>query len=352
MMSTLQHSKSVERDSNMELLRLVLMCLIVLHHGVVHGLNLEGLRLSSCILQEQDFLPACILNSLCIIAVNTFLLISGYYSIRTTKNKFTRLILLVFIYTLLFSTSFILIKGGFRSALFSLLLFSHSRYWFILDYLVLMVLAPAINLFFDNTTQKKKCLFVIALIFISCYLGFIWHFEANVNGYTVFQFITLYSVGKYIHDSKIHLEKIPALIIYLLCSIALTLIMLFLHKSGHDERAWLMTYYNNPILIVSAIAFFFFFKNLKIRNTKINRISASSLSIYLFTSSAFVENCYYSFISSAYTAHRECIFLTITACTLLLSTTAILIDKLLLSKLVERLHKGILSIKPSKVSLS
>ena len=352
MVPSTQPLKVNERDSSIELLRLALMYLIVIHHGIVHGLNLVELRFPDCLIHENDFFSTCLINSLCIVAVNAFILISGFFSIKTTKSKFIKLVCLVFISTLLFNTSYFLIQGNIRRVFSSLLIISHSRYWFIVDYLVLMVLAPAINLFFDSFTQKKQGLFVVALLFITCYLGFFWHFEANVNGYTVFQFITLYAVGRYIHKNQIHINEFPAVLIYLLCSISIALLMLFLHKSGNDSYAWSLTHYNNPILIISAIAFFFIFKNLKIQNRRINRLSTSSLFIYLFTSSALVESWYYPFVRSAYLAHAGIIFLIIAASALLLSLIAVLIDQLLISRIVDWLHKGLMSIKFPKVSLS
>ena len=347
-----QSLRVIERDSKFELLRLVLMYLIVFHHGIVHGLNLVELRFPDCLIHENVFFSTCLINSFCIVAVNTFILISGFFSIKTTKNKLIRLVCLVFVCTLLFNTLYFLIQGNVRRVFSSLLIISHSRYWFIVDYLVLMVLAPAINLFFDNFTQNKQGLFVVALLFITCYLGFFWQFEANVNGYTVFQFITMYSIGRYLHNNRIHINEFPAVFIYLLCSISIALLMLFLHKSGNDSYAWALTHYNNPVLIISAIAFFFIFKNIKIQNQRINRLSTSSLFIYLFTSSALVESIYYPFVRSAYIAHEGIIFPIIAASALLLYLIAVLIDQLLISRIVDLLHNRLMSINLSKVSLS
>lgn len=331
----------------MELLRLVLMYLIVVHHGIVHGLALIGLQSFNIILQEQDLFPACLLNSLFIIAVNTFILISGYFSIKVSKSKFIRLICQLFVCTFLFTTVFLLIKGVSLSALFSLLLISHSRYWFMVCYLILMVLAPAINLFFNSFPRDKQRLFVLALLIVSCYLGFLWHFEANVNGYTVFQFITMYSVGMYIRKNDIRLKTPPAIVIYLLCSIALTVIMLFFHKTGHDSWAWIMTYYNNPVLIVSATAFFFIFKNLKIQNQKINQLASSSLIIYLFSCSALIEYYYYPFVRSIYESHGGIAFVLIPFIALLISAIAIVLDKLMIARIVDFLQRKLMSIKLS-----
>lgn len=334
----------------MELLRLVLMYLIVIHHGIIHGLKL--LQPSDFHLLEKDVIPACLMESFCLIAVNTFILISGYFSIRVNKSKLVSIICRVFVATILFSTLFFLIKGDTKSSLQSILLFSHSRYWFIVNYLILMAFAPAINLFFETYARNIQNLFVLALIFVSCYLGFLWHFETNVTGFSVFQFITMYSIGRYLQSNNIQLWRLPAIIIYLVCSISLFLIMAVFHKTGHDSWACIMTYYNNPVLIVSAIAFFYIFKSMKIQDIRINRISTSSLFIYLFTSSALVEYYYYSFVQTAYNAHKEVILFIIPASALLLSIIAIVLDKLLISRLVDYLHKGLMSIKLPNVSPS
>lgn len=74
------------RKSNIELLRIISMILIVLVHtnyflfGSVIGDEIEqaSLRSFGRILFEQ----------LCIIGVNVFVLISGYFGIRPTKKKF------------------------------------------------------------------------------------------------------------------------------------------------------------------------------------------------------------------------------------------------------------------------
>lgn len=340
-----QSSNKTERDSNIELLRLVLLFMIVVHHGFMPGLKLgDMLYYSFPIIREGDLLPACLINSFCIIGVNTFILISGYYGIKTSKGKFLKLLCQMFAYVLLFSIPVYLLQGKFGSSLSNLLLFSHTRCWFVIDYMILMVLAPGINLFFDTFSSQKQGLYTLALLLVSCYLGFLWHFEANVNGYTVFQFITLYSTGKYLRNHSFNLSTRPALLIYVLCSIFITTMMMFFHNSGHDSWAWIMTYYNNPILIVSAIAFFFIFKNIKIQDQRINHISSSSLAIYLFSSSALIEIVYYPFIQSSYEEHGKIAFLIIPVAALLISAISIVIDKILVSKIVDFLQKKLSSI--------
>lgn len=346
MVSTPNNANVTKRDSNIELLRLVLLFMIVVHHGLTPGLRLgDMLHYSFPIIQDNDLLPACLINSFCIIGVNTFILISGYYGIKTTKSKFLNLLCQMFFYVLLFSVPVFLIQGNVGKSLSSFLLFSDSRYWFITDYMILMVLAPGINLFFEKSSSREQRLYTLALLLVSCYLGFLWHFEANVNGYTVFQFITLYSTGMYLKNNPIHLDKIPAIVIYVLCSLVITALMMFFHKTGHDSWAWIMTYYNNPVLVISAIAFFFIFKNMKIDDVRINHISSSSLAIYLFSCSALMaDTLYYPFIQSAYEANGRIALLLIPVVALLISAFSILVDKLLVSRFVRFVHQKLMSI--------
>ena len=70
-----------ERDSNIELLRIVCMMFIVVHHSLL------GLYSVPFVLEGQgecDVLSgsALILNGFCYIGVNVFILISGYYGIK------------------------------------------------------------------------------------------------------------------------------------------------------------------------------------------------------------------------------------------------------------------------------
>ena len=67
------------RVSNIELLRILSIFLITMHHLVVHGSNACGYLTNYSF--EQGTL-GIILNSFCIIGVNVFILISGWFGIK------------------------------------------------------------------------------------------------------------------------------------------------------------------------------------------------------------------------------------------------------------------------------
>lgn len=88
--STSCKTTELKRDSSIELLRLFLMLMIIIHHSIVHGMGLRGLVLENALpmhFTASEKPVATIINCFCICAVNCFVLISGYFSIKTTIKK-------------------------------------------------------------------------------------------------------------------------------------------------------------------------------------------------------------------------------------------------------------------------
>lgn len=326
-----------KRNSSIELLRIVLMVFIVAHHGIVHGLGLAGLSGTMkdvCIIREGDFFLASLLNAFFIIAVNSFVLVSGFFSIQHVRKKGIHLVSQLLVCTFLFTIPYYLIKGDIVHGISNMLILSHSRYWFIIDYFILMAFAPALNLFFENKGKRMQLVFVIALVFVSCYLGFVWEHVANNNGHSVIQFITLYSIGRYLHNNPLYVKRTYALIVYVACAIVISIAMLLLHYKGYDSMAWRMTQYNNPLLYISAISFIYFFHSFNLQSDFINKVANSSLFIYLFSCSASIEKNYYLFIGNIYECQSDNVFFVIILSALLISLVAVTIDQILVSRLV------------------
>lgn len=80
------------RNSNIELLRFILMFFIFLWHILVHAYEIKSGPYSSV----QATHIQLIMCSIFVPSVNCFMLISGYYGINFTKDKATSFILQVF----------------------------------------------------------------------------------------------------------------------------------------------------------------------------------------------------------------------------------------------------------------
>lgn len=292
---------NLKRDSAIELLRLFLMFMIIIHHSIVHGMGLRGLVLDSALpmhFSTYEKPVATIVNCLCICAVNCFVLISGYFSIKTTLKKSFRFLGYVLFYTFFFNSLYYLLCGDVKHSVRCLFFLSHPSYWFVNSYLYLMIFTPVLNVAFDRVSKKHLNLFLSGLLLISCYLGFIWQNPLNPDGYNLFQLILMYCIGRYIYSNNISLSRIKSIAIYFSCSLMVGIAMYVLWKAGHNTLSWRMTYYNNPLIILASIGIFFFFKSFSFNSSFINKAASSAFAIYLIQSSESCEILYYKWINS------------------------------------------------------
>lgn len=327
-----QVSVHKERISNIELLRLVLMLFIVIHHGIVFGLGLDALSPwgTDLRIEKNDMPYLCMFNCFLIFAVNTFILISGYFSIHLSIEKVIRIILPFVLFTLLFTTIPYFIIGNKQGAINSLLFLSHTKYWFIPYYLFLMFLAPVLNRFYEGNEKKNLTLLIGMLIIINCYFGFLWGDKVNINGYTLMQFIMMYCIGKYIRVNAFSPSMLINLLIFFVSSVLCGVLCYYYYSVGQEALSWKMTFYNNPLVLIASVSFFLFFLKIKLKSKIINWASKSALSVYLFQNSAVCSKYYYQFIQFEYQKVGllgGCIIIIILS--LLICILAICIDKFL-----------------------
>jgi len=288
-----------QRESNFELLRLVCMFFIILQHFIVHGLKTSGYP------SENDitFLGVAF-NSLFVIAVNCFILISGYHSIKASPKGFFRLYIMCISYLFLIAVFSFWQEGFYLKPIARVVFpFSKSPYWFIKSYFYLFLLSPFLNKITNNCNKKE----FIGLLFIGCvitfYFGYLWSGGINSNGYNFMNFIFLYFIGRFIslHTTNIKTEKNKwiSIAVYVICSFAIVGITEFLFHIGQQSKIWKFGfYYNNPLVAISTVAFFLFFRNLKIQSKLINWAAVSVLAVYLIHENPIVSKYLYKYVAS------------------------------------------------------
>lgn len=322
----------VKRNSSFELLRLVLMTLIVVHHSIIHGLGFTGLGLneSASVILDSYLVPfALVIDCLCICAVNCFILISGYFSINLRLDKFLLLSVTLFLYTLIFDTGFLISEKKWLTALASTFIFSHCKYWFVRNYIYLMLLAPVINYLFTNLNRHLINYFILIVIIISCYLGFIWDNEPNPTGYNLFQFIMIYCIGRYIKIYGLKLNRIKSFLLYFLSAIVTGILMSIFWLYDHHWYAIKMINYNNPLVILSAIGLFLYCKTIQLNSKFINKIAQSAFAIYLIQSSLWCTSFYYQDIWNSQSIFGGSIILIIIPLSILVVIACILFDQIM-----------------------
>jgi len=146
-----------ERDSNFELLRLLAMWFILVYHFISFFI----VKLDDNPIYKTIQLPLHV-------AVICFVLISGYFHIKTSLRGLCKLILpLIIIYLPLTAYAYFNHTSGVGKMDF--LFFSHSPYWFIRTYACLFLMAPVLNWFLTSNTRRIYFLIVAGVL--SIYLG-------------------------------------------------------------------------------------------------------------------------------------------------------------------------------------
>lgn len=215
-----------------------------------------------------------------------FVLITGYFSARPKVKSLVNLAYICFFFAIVSVVSAQIIGLPFRG---SKILFITTSNWFIPCYLCLLFFAPFLNIACKEMAKNELSGGVILFFLISTWVGF-FPAMARINpgfnsGCSVISFSMLYLVGRYIR-----LYGLPkwfssnALIIYIMCSLLLTTAAyISLYKEiGTEFLIQKIFAYNNPIVVLSALAFFSSFERMRLpANKAINYCAQSTLAVLL-----------------------------------------------------------------------
>ena len=279
-MSAATQIRIKERDSNIELLRIVCMLFILIHHFIIHSLVPDLFVRDG---EINSYRVACIvINGFVYVGVNCFILISGYYGIKFKLRSLFNLYCICVFFALLAA----LMKACVtdvqvnKSLLYTILLpFSHSDWWFIKCYVALFLIAPVLNKAAQNLGRKEFITVIVLLTFLNIYLGYYWH-QHNSDGYNLVQFIYVYLLGAFQRRFPLkRLDRKYSMILYLSGALLWSLISILSVKWRVPH--WVPFYYNNPLVILAAVGLFVFMTQIEIRSVAVNTIASSVLAAYL-----------------------------------------------------------------------
>lgn len=305
-----------ERQSNIELLRIIAMMLIVIHHFIVHGVfantDTFGGVIGTVKVPFKDVTSNIIGQMIAgggKIGVDLFIIITGYFmckSLVTPKKQFKKLNSLhnqVWFYTLgilAITIIFHLMKISGGIFIRSILPISFSAYWFITDYFVLYLVSPFINRMLAQFDQKTYRWFLIimgafAIIFPTFLRG---SFVDTANNLVLFIFC--YVFGAYIRNFEISYKmsekSFGKVLLFSSLSIlwALLLILNLLAVHFHSRfiymRSFIFDGQQSVFVFGAALGLFLWGKNWNLGvNKVINMIAATTLGIYLIHDNPIVE---------------------------------------------------------------
>lgn len=285
---SLAENKHLARKSNYELFRIFSMFLVLVFHSNFFYLGLTFTVASVTESPFASFLQIEVEN-LSVIAVDCFVLLSGFFGIRTRYRGVVNIMFQVFFWQIVMTLYGLSVhKISTTMAIHNI--FSLTGNWFVECYLMLMFVTPFLNNYIDKLTEKQLLRFIIIFYIFQTFYGYILMDWPFCNGYSLVSFIGLYLLGRYISifggDKIVRVKSFShGLLKYFLISTFVTLCLWGLYmigEAGMAHIAFLRSFmYLSPFVIYSSVCLLIAFGKLNIRSPLINKIAASSLAVYL-----------------------------------------------------------------------
>ena len=238
-----------------------------------------------------------LIESFAIVAVDCFVLISGYFGISFKIRNLLKLYLQCFFIGLIGYLLYVVFTDNsldIAKLCARVFAFTRNRYWFLYAYLFLIFISPLLNFAIDKMNKMQYRRVVILLSFFMLYFSYIRNVGDNTIGMSYVQFVFLYLIaryiGLYISLETIRRNRYKYLIGYIITSLC-TFLFALVEQSLHLELPFLRPYpYNSFFVVVGALFLLLFMLSIDIKSRAINWISSSIFAVYLLQ-----DNSYFGF---------------------------------------------------------
>ncbi|MBE5893602.1 MAG: acyltransferase [Lachnospiraceae bacterium] len=295
---TIQKPKKAQRMANLELLRCIAMMMVI----VLHYLGKSELLVD---LTEESLgsvgTAAWFLESFCIVAVNAYMLISGYFLCMSTYkvSRLIKLYLQVWFYSV--GVGVLAIATGIfprqEVTIHDLLTFvfpvSMEHYWFITAYVFLYILLPFMGGALRRMTKGQMQIALGTLLAVFCVLKSVLlvRLEKDLQGYDCLWYLCVFVTAAYLRRFGLpFLQKMKnSLLLYVggcvaVFGLTMGLRQVYLRTGSLDRILGIGMEYNHVLPFLAAVGLFGLFALLKVgerAGTFINKIAPYTLGVYL-----------------------------------------------------------------------
>lgn len=322
------------RSSNMELLRIVAMLFVMVVHASFMAFGVPSA--ADCQADPTGTFGVFFFESMSVVCVNVFALISGWFGMRLRLGKVCGLLLqAVFFAAVILATLVAIDSARYLNTqnLATLLMLNTNDYWFIKAYIGLCIFVPFLNAFVEKATAKQlRTIIIIFYVFQTVYAwlsidGAGWF----GGGYSAVSLAGLYVLARYVRLYGHALtERSPKwyFAVYVVITLSQAAMAWIVTRLGLPVAGRLFTY-TNPLVIVQSVALLLFFSKLRFQSKFINWVAASSVAAYLLHANELLLRTYYApTISRIFTLYpRPVAFALAVAFISAVFAAAIVIDK-------------------------
>ena len=281
-----------KRESNIELLRIVVMMSIIAHHIVVNTAVYYNLLPEWHVLRNAYL---WVLGMWGKTGINCFVLITGWYMCTSaiTLKKFLQLLLEVYFYKF-FNFILLLALGmstlSFKGAFYMFMPIKNNvtSNDFVSCYLVFFLMIPFLNILIHNMTEKMHKYLVLLSVGILCLWNQLYWIEVDMS--YLLWFPTLYFVASYFRLYPNSTQRLSTFLektslLWVCISITSVIgVLWFLPHTTKDIHPYYFVSDSNAILaFITGLSLFMYFKSINIKKSKvINILGACSFGVLLF----------------------------------------------------------------------
>lgn len=299
----MKNNKNIERNYGLDLLRVLAVILVLTVHFF---LNTNYYNTS---IKGASMIGQSVIRNFCMSCVPLFLMLTGFLNNKKEYNKsFFKGLLNIIIVWLFYSLfEFVVLDiinhepghFNFNNFIFNITSFNACKYsWYIEMYIGIYLIAPIINISYNNFNQKNRKILVLLSMIISIIPVFINNILNNIihlpNYWDCLYPFAYYIIGKYIADIKPNLNKKY-----------LFILLVFIQLFTYSFQSIGVIKYNSINIYIQTIIIFLLLYNVNIKH-KIARyiikyFSIISLDIYL--ASSLIDQIIYPLFNQYYPFH-------------------------------------------------
>lgn len=287
-----------KRMANLELLRCVAMMMVVVLHYLGKGGLLADLTGESLNAPE---LAAWLLEAFCIVAVNVYMFLSGYF-LSGSSFRLSRLIQLwmqVWLYSVALGLAGAL-SGVMRDAEFDLhyllaLIFPilMGHYWFMTAYVFLYLMLPLVGMAVERMTKRQLQVTLGLLLLAFCVIKSVLPLRLDMagQGYDCLWYLCVFLTAAYVRKFGISVldRKWTGAILYVggclgVFAGTLALRQVYLRTGSLERMLTMFLEYNHVLPFLAAVGLFGIFRKVQVKGkaaAAINRIAPYTLGVYL-----------------------------------------------------------------------
>lgn len=289
-------AETKSRNISVDILKILSMAMVIILHTKTYGLMGVSLKPT-----DGVYWVVWTLQFLSIVAVNCFVLISGYFTSASTSPLSPKKLFKLWLQVEIFSVGIYLImcaipnsgvEFGFGQLLVQVFPIMSNQYWFFTCYFVLMIISPFLNRFINTMEQKefKKCILILLTLFVlvPSFNVFGDSFDTS-KGYSVAWFMVLYLVAAYLR--RYPLPKKPYGVFYIAISVISVLANAVLDRLSDNLSLFgqardILIRYNCITVFVASVCLFLFFLHHPIKKENavgklVTGTAAVSFTVYL-----------------------------------------------------------------------